>query len=52
MLKSQIDYDEMLSELGRRIRPNAIRKLTALLGNKEVISLAAGAPSAETFPIE
>ena len=52
MLKSQIDYDEMLSEVGRRIRPNAIRKLTALLGNKEVISLAAGAPSAETFPIE
>ena len=52
MLKSQIDYDDMLSELGRRIRPNAIRKLTALLGNKEVISLAAGAPSAETFPIE
>jgi 2-aminoadipate transaminase len=52
MLKSQIDYDEMLSEVGRRIRPNAIRKLTALLGNKEVISLAAGAPSAETFPLE
>ena len=52
MLKSQIDYDEMLSEVGRRIRPNAIRKLTALLGNKEVISLAAGAPSPETFPIE
>ncbi|HYV05818.1 MAG TPA: PLP-dependent aminotransferase family protein, partial [Blastocatellia bacterium] len=52
MLKADIQYDEMLSELGRRIRPNAIRKLTALLGNKEVISLAAGAPSAETFPIE
>jgi len=52
MLKADIQYDEMLSELGRRIRPNAIRKLTALLGNKEVISLAAGAPSTETFPIE
>lgn len=52
MLKAEIQYEEMLSELGRRIRPNAIRKLTALLGNKEVISLAAGAPSAETFPIE
>jgi 2-aminoadipate transaminase len=52
MLKAEIEYDQMLSELGRRIRPNAIRKLTALLGNKEVISLAAGAPSAETFPIE
>ncbi|HWO00921.1 MAG TPA: PLP-dependent aminotransferase family protein [Blastocatellia bacterium] len=52
MLKSEIEYQDMLSELGRRIRPNAIRKLTSLLGNKEVISLAAGAPSDETFPIE
>ncbi|MFY9608261.1 MAG: PLP-dependent aminotransferase family protein [Blastocatellia bacterium] len=52
MLKVETEYDEMFSQLGRRIRPNAIRKLTALLGNKEVISLAAGAPSAETFPIE
>lgn len=52
MLKVEPQYDEMLSQLGRRIRPNAIRKLTALLGNKEVISLAAGAPSSETFPIE
>jgi 2-aminoadipate transaminase len=52
MLKVEPEYEEMLSQLGRRIRPNAIRKLTALLGNKEVISLAAGAPSAETFPLE
>lgn len=52
MLKTEIDYDEMLSVLGRRLQPNAIRKLTALLGNREVISLAAGAPSFETFPIE
>ena len=52
MLKTQIEYDEMLSVLGRRLQPNAIRKLTLLLGNKEVISLAAGAPSFETFPIE
>lgn len=52
MLKVETEYDEMLSQLGRRIRPNAIRKLTALLGNKEVISLAAGAPSTETFPLE
>jgi 2-aminoadipate transaminase len=34
------------------MRPNAIRRLTALLGRREVISLAAGAPSAETFPID
>ena len=52
MLKGEPEYVDMLSQLGRRIRPNAIRKLTALLGNKEVISLAAGAPSAETFPVE
>jgi len=52
MVKTEIDYDEMLSALGRRLQPNAIRKLTLLLGSKEVISLAAGAPSFETFPIE
>jgi 2-aminoadipate transaminase len=52
MLKTEIDYDELLSEMGRTMRPNAIRKLTQLLGRREVISLAAGAPSAETFPTE
>ena len=52
MPKKEIEYDEMLSVLGRRLQPNAIRKLTLLLGSKEVISLAAGAPSFETFPLE
>jgi 2-aminoadipate transaminase len=52
MLKARIEYDEMLSVLGRRLQPNAIRKLTTLLGNREVISFAAGAPSFETFPLE
>src|SRR6266849_9861186 len=52
MPKTEIEYDEMLSVLGRRLQPNAIRKLTLLLGNKDVISLAAGAPSFETFPLE
>src|SRR5437867_8497733 len=52
MLNTRIEYDEMLSALGRRLRPNAIRRLTKLLGSKEVISLAAGAPSYETFPLE
>ena len=52
MLKTEIAYDELLSAIGRSLQPNAIRKLTALLGRKEIISLAAGAPSAETFPIE
>jgi len=51
MLKTEIEYSEMLSVLGRGLQPNAIRKLTLLLGNKQVISLAAGAPSFETFPV-
>jgi 2-aminoadipate transaminase len=52
MQKTETDYDELFSALGRGLRPNAIRKLTTLLGNREVISLAAGAPSFDTFPIE
>jgi len=48
----EIAYDEMLSAMGRDLLPNAIRKLTTLLGRRDVISLAAGAPSAETFPLE
>jgi 2-aminoadipate transaminase len=45
-------YEQILSRMGRALRPNAIRKLTALLGRGDVISLAAGAPAAETFPQE
>jgi 2-aminoadipate transaminase len=45
-------YDKILSTTGRNLRPNEIRKLTALLGRSDVISFAPGAPSAETFPIE
>src|SRR5690242_6103987 len=52
MLETDIAYDEMLSAMGRRMQPNVIRKLTALLGRRDIISLAAGAPSTETFPIE
>lgn len=52
MLKTEIDYEDLLSAAGRSLRPNAIRKLTQLLGRSDVISLAAGAPSTETFPIE
>ena len=52
MIKSEPDYQEMFSSVGREMRPNAIRKLTALLGRGDVISLAAGAPSHETFPAE
>jgi 2-aminoadipate transaminase len=52
MSKTEILYEEMLSAVGRALQPNAIRKLTQLLGRKDVISLAAGAPSAETFPLE
>ena len=52
MADGEIVYDELLSVMGRSLQPNAIRKLTALLGRRDIISLAAGAPSSETFPIE
>jgi Transcriptional regulators containing a DNA-binding HTH domain and an aminotransferase domain (MocR family) and their eukaryotic orthologs len=52
MRDTELAYDEMLSAMGRRMQPNAIRKLTALLGRRDIISLAAGAPSSETFPLE
>ena len=52
MHKTKSEYDESLSVAGRRLQSNAIRKLTKLLGSREVISLAAGAPSFETFPVE
>ena len=46
------EYDNLLSLMGRGLRPNEIRKLTALLGRSDVISFAAGAPSPETFPLD
>jgi 2-aminoadipate transaminase len=52
MSNTKPEYEEMLSVVGRRLQSNAIRKLTKLLGSREVISLAAGAPSFETFPVE
>jgi 2-aminoadipate transaminase len=52
MLETETDYESLLSEIGRTMRPNAIRKLTQMLGRSDIISLAAGAPSAETFPLE
>lgn len=52
MDKTKPEYDQALSVVGRRLQSNAIRKLTKLLGSREVISLAAGAPSFDTFPIE
>jgi 2-aminoadipate transaminase len=52
MHKTKQEYDQALSIVGRRLQSNAIRKLTKLLGNREVISLAAGAPSFETFPVD
>lgn len=52
MPDTEIAYDELLSTMGRRLQPNVIRKLTALLGRRDIISLAAGAPSPATFPGE
>src|SRR5262245_31690765 len=51
MLKTETDYAELLSVIGRELQSNAIRKLTVLLVRREVISLAAGAPSPDTFPL-
>lgn len=47
-----MDYDDRFSKIARSMKLNDIRKLTALLARGNVISLAAGAPSAETFPRE
>jgi 2-aminoadipate transaminase len=52
MAEMKVVYEELLSEVGRALQPNAIRKLTQMLGRKDMISLAAGAPAAETFPVE
>jgi 2-aminoadipate transaminase len=46
------DLLTLLSATGHNLRPNAIRRLTALIGRSDVISFAAGAPSADTFPLE
>src|SRR4030095_6653585 len=47
-----VDYKNLLSRVGSSLQPNAIRKLSKLLGKGDVISLAAGAPSSQTFPPE
>ena len=48
-----VNYESLLSVVGRSLQPNAIRKLGKLLANKgDIISLAAGAPSSQTFPVE
>jgi 2-aminoadipate transaminase len=46
------DSEDLLSTVGRLLQPNAIRKLTKLIGRSDVIALGAGAPSWETFPID
>src|SRR5262249_37546119 len=51
-LIEMLDYNDLLSLIGRNLRANEIRKLTALLGRSDVISFAAGAPSADTFPLD
>lgn len=50
MTKLAADYNDLISIGARSFRPNAIRKLTALL-TRPVISLAAGAPSPDSFPL-
>jgi 2-aminoadipate transaminase len=43
-------YEDVLSELAKALKPNAIRKLSSLLSRPEIISLAPGAPSPDIFP--
>jgi 2-aminoadipate transaminase len=47
-----VDYKTLFSRAGSSLQPNAIRKLSKMLGKGDVISLAAGAPSSHTFPTE
>jgi len=47
-----VDYKTLLSVVGRSLQPYAIRKLSKMLGKGDTISLAAGAPSSQTFPTE
>lgn len=48
------DTKEMarLSEMARRLRPNAIRAMAPLLSRPGLISFAGGVPSATTFPTD
>src|SRR5215831_9113836 len=46
------DYANYLSSAARLMRPNAIRALSIYVSRTDVISLAGGYPSAETFPVE
>src|SRR5262245_8342336 len=50
MTRLAIDYEELMSVTARSVWPNAIRKLTVLLGSADLVSFAAGAPSPDTFP--
>jgi 2-aminoadipate transaminase len=50
MDEAKRQYDDVLSDLARALKPNAIRKLTPLLARPEIISLAPGAPSPDVFP--
>lgn len=52
MEQAKIDYKELLSETGKSLTPNAIRRLTPLVLRPDIISLAAGAPSPDVFPLE
>ena len=45
-----MDFDALFSADARVLRPSLIRRLTGLVNQPDVISFAAGSPSAETFP--
>ena len=50
-MESKADnYSSLFSQVGNGLTQNAIRKLSPLIARPDIISFAAGAPSAEVFP--
>lgn len=47
-----VDFDPLFSRDARAFVPSAIRALAHLLNDPTILSFAAGAPNAETFPAE
>lgn len=47
-----MDYDEYFTPRTRALRPVEIREVASLVQGRDVVSLAAGWPSPESFPVE
>src|SRR5439155_13808383 len=49
---NSMEHADHFSTLARRLRPNAIRRLSHLINRPGVIRFAGGVPSPQTFPVE